>query len=260
MKLPEEQIEQRKKVKLDYMQNYINKHLILRNNKTFRTFLWHREIKAAKGKDTVVVAIKDYLSNLSTNMNLPNLHIWGKSGSGKSHLAQGLVRYIVLNKWELKDVDLKPYAPVEFVRWPTYIQAILNKFPDNIDWLAPLMVIEDLDERHPIPKSGSSYWLERFVDKVKPRVEQYHLPTIFVTRRSVEELTTFLATKENGKTGNSQAVKMAKEAAYLIGGNACAIGRTYADDMRASISKSPKFATEIAKLASMQQVPFEGVF
>ena len=186
-----------------------------------------------------------WLNQDFTDMKWPLLHVYGGTGTGKSHFCRGFIRYILLNKFAY---DQYYSYSIECIDWHGYVQSVKDSFnsnsePREIDWQADIMLIEDIDRQACTSTKGSTYSLELMLPQIKNRLEIERKPTILISYRNATELTKFLATDIAGNKHES-AKQMAQDMGNLIG-NTMYSGLSRGSDFRAEIRGNKQYYSKI---------------
>jgi hypothetical protein len=181
-----------------------------------------------------------------SDMEWPLLHIYGGTGTGKSHFCRGFIRYILLNKF---NYDQGFPTSVEHFDWHNHLQSVKNSFnnrsiePKELNWQAEIMLIEDIDRQACISRDGSTFSLELYLPLLKQRLEIDRLPTVFISYRDATQLTKFLATDISGNAHNT-AKQMAQDISNLVG-NTLHVGQSRGGDYRAEIRGNKEYYDKI---------------
>ena len=185
----------------------VNRYPQLAFRKGLDRFYWPFQINAAgKNTDHAYAAIKAYLEAIKPRMHQPVLHLWGEAGTGKTHLATSLAAYLMLNEWTIGTGPDDQFESFAYVDWPYFIQTQLDdEQPLAVNWEAQVLILDDLDRERPIPRSGDTFRLSICYRYLKVRLTQTMRPTIILTRSSLKDLETFLATNAKGEVARRRS-------------------------------------------------------
>jgi hypothetical protein len=115
----------------------------------------------------------------------PFLFLFGPNNTGKTEfIGRGIARFFVLNLG---------YRTFQYIHWPTYVAAHLNKEPIEVDWGARFLILDDFDGWRPIPKSGDT-WVLNHLMPLRNRV----WPAICISNRKPGNLLTYFSTSVSG--------------------------------------------------------------
>ena len=233
--------------KVEVLARIVDADPILRRRKGLHRFYWQRLITAAGGRpDNALAAILAYLADIASVMAQPVLHLWGETGTGKTHLGVGLAAYLMLNHWSTGFGPDDQYDSFAYVDWPYFMQTQLDdEEPMAVNWGAKILLLDDIDVEPPIPRSGDTFRLNRLHKHLKHRLEQVGQPTLILTRHSISDLERFLATNARGEVANAQAKEWATRITMLIGSHTLARGRTYGSDLRREITHNPQYLQQV---------------
>ena len=235
---------------LDAQQHLISQHLFLKYRKGLDKFVWTSQRK----KDNILQAVTAYLDEFQAHMQLPVLHLWGASGTGKTHLAGAVSAYLILNKWVRNGSEpgsLIRIASFAYVDWGLYMQSVLEENPLEIDWEADLLVFEGLDDLPPIPRSGDTFRIDRAFTLLKSRLEITKLPTIITTRHVPIDLVRYLTTNAQGEeVGHSR--ESSQNLVGLIAGATLARGQTGTVSFKIAAIQKPGFQGTIKQMLEKQ--------
>ena len=229
---------------LDAQHHLISQHPFLTYRKGLDKFAWT--------EGDALEAIKFYLAEFQANMQLPVLYLWGKQGTGKTHLAGALSAYLILNYWTRgepgKHIRISSFA---YVDWGLFMQAELEKKPIEVDWAADLLVFEGLDNQPPIPRSGDTFRVDQAFLKLSQRLEILKLPTIITARHPLVDLQGYLMLNIQG-----EHIEHSRESAEnfcgLIAGAALARGQTGTTSFKTSAIKNPDFIRQAQQMLEKQ--------
>ena len=231
----------------DAMTRLVNANPILGQREGLHRFYWPRLLDAAGTRQNhALQAILTYLHRIGSKMKQPVLHLWGQSGTGKTHLGLGLAAYIIQNHWTAEEEEEEEeFETFAYVDWPVYMRSQLEDKPIAVNWEAKLLVLDDLDAERPIPRSGDPFRLNHLYTALKPRLEQARRPTIILTRHSIQELEPFLATNVRGEIANAEARDWAAHLTLLISARTLVRGCTYGSDIRRETLANPQYLEQV---------------
>ena len=218
----EQEIQEIKQFRLEAIlaaqQHLISQHSSLMHRSKLDEFVFYGQKKGSARE-----AIIAYLHGFRPHMKKPVLHLWGKTGTGKTHLATALAAYLILNHWQDSTRRIATFA---YVDWGSTVQKSLEEnTPPPEDFEADLMIFEGLDDQPPIPKSHDTFRLDQACNLLKERLEINKLSTIITTRHHPTDLLRYLTLNTQGEEIAS-AYESAENLVGLIAGSTLARGLT----------------------------------
>lgn len=239
---------------------WLDGHPVYRNRRyALDVFAWGLMAHAANGaEDTAYHALRRWASGVHPGapVGTPLLYIYGNAGSGKTHIAVGTVRYLVLNNWDLSCGERTLY-PAEFVSWAAYTSGVIEDGGGTVDWAAPLLVLDGLDGVSGLTKNGHPFRLEHLLANLEPRLLA-GLPTVVTARRSPVDLLDFLKRSPSGRVFENTTDIAVKVAGMMMEHGE--VGCTYTFDVRQRMLTDPDFRRALTEKVSSQDVVREGLF
>ena len=246
----EEQVEERIALRQYYQLRYTREEdsFLARSKQTLNNFAFDLLDNSAEVKAKVF----KYFQALEPEMDHPIAHIFGSGG--KSHLAMGMAKWIILNGWQL-DSNLRSYIPFSYVLWPNWFQEDMAGSASG-DWSTPLMIIDQIDQAAPVTSRGYTFWTEKLDLKLEHRI-RLGLPTIVISKRSPKALSTFLSENAQGKSFEASKALAQSIALKLSGASKVTIGLKGKDLREIRMNDAGQADAMLEILLSSQALDFQ---